>query len=75
MTPTESLRIQIKHWFKDYLDHNIEPVQIFEILWSESKVLKDDALDNYEKTSEIHDFMIGNLSPTDSDFDDLRTPI
>ncbi len=45
------------------------------MLLAESKVLKDDALDQYEKTSEIHDFMIGNLSPTDSDFDDLRTPI
>lgn len=75
MTPNESLRIQIKHWFKDCLDHNIEPVQIFEMLLSESKVLKDDARDSYEKTSEIHDFMLGNLSPTDSDFDDLRTPI
>jgi len=75
MTPHESLRIQLRHWFKDCLDHKIEPVQIFEMLLAESKVLKDDALDQYEKTSEIHDFMIGNLSPTDSDFDDLRTPI
>jgi hypothetical protein len=67
----EQLRQELQDWFRACLRAQIEPVHIFEMLLSESKNLKDSALDQYEKSSEIHDFMLGNLSPNDAEF---RTP-
>jgi hypothetical protein len=71
----KDLRAQLREWFVSCLSEDLEPVQIYEMLLSESKVCKDLARDHYEKTSEIHDFMIRNLSLDDPDFRDLRTPI
>lgn len=62
---TEGLRLQLRGWFKDCISHEIEPLEVYEMLLSESKVLKDNALDKYERTSEIHDLLIGNLSASD----------
>lgn len=64
----EDLRHQLRLWFASCLDAGLEPVQIFEMLLSESKLCKDRALDHYEQTSEIHDFLLGNLSIHDPDF-------
>tara|TARA_B100001094_G_scaffold327296_1_gene385205 strand:+ start:56396 stop:56602 length:207 start_codon:yes stop_codon:yes gene_type:complete len=65
---SEDLRQELRVWFLSCLNSGLEPIRIYEMLLSESKVLKDQALDDYEKTSEIHDFLIGNLSPDDPDF-------
>jgi len=65
---SEDLRLELRGWFLSCLNAGLEPIRIYEMLLSESKVLKDQALDDYEKTSEIHDFLIGNLSPDDPDF-------
>ena len=65
---SEELRHELRVWFSSCLDAGLEPVQIFEMLLSESKLCKDRALDHYEQTSEIHDFLLGNLSIHDSDF-------
>ena len=64
----EDLRHQLRFRFASCLDAGLEPVQIFEMLLSESKLCKDRALDHYEQTSEIHDFLLGNLSIHDPDF-------
>jgi len=69
----EELRQELRVWFSSCLDAGLEPLHIFEMLLSESKLCKDRALDHYEKTSEIHDFLLGNLLPSDPDFDDIRT--
>lgn len=63
----EQLRSELREWFESCLSANLEPIHIYEMLLSESKVCKDRALDHYEKTSEIHDLMLGNL--TQSDFE------
>ena len=62
---SDGLRLQLRGWFKDCISHEIEPLEMYEMLLSESKVLKDNALDKYERTSEIHDLLIGNLSASD----------
>jgi len=64
----EDLRHQLRLWFASCIRAELEPVQIFEMLLSESKTCKDRALDHYEQTSEIHDFLLGNLSIHDPDF-------
>ncbi len=63
----EQLRSELREWFESCLRANLEPIHIYEMLLSESKVCKDRTLDHYEKTSEIHDLMLGNL--TQSDFE------
>lgn len=62
---TDGLRLQLRGWYRDCISHEIEPLEVYEMLLSESKVLKDNALDKYERTSEIHDLLIGNLSAND----------
>jgi len=64
----EELRQELRVWFSSCLAANLEPIQIYEMLLSESKICKDRALEHYEQTSEIHDFLLGNLSIHDSDF-------
>ena len=61
----EELRYELRVWFSSCLERGIEPIQIYEMLLSESKICKDRALDHYEKTSEIHDLLIGNLTASD----------
>lgn len=61
----EELRQELRVWFNTCLERGLEPIHIYEMLLSESKICKDRALDHYEKTSEIHDLLIGNLSPSD----------
>ena len=62
---SEELRHELRVWFSSCLDAGLEPVQIFEMRLSESKLCKDRALDHYEQTSEIHDLLLGNLLPSD----------
>lgn len=64
----EDLRHELRVWLSSCLERGLEPVQIYEMLLSESKKCKDRALEHYEQTSEIHDFLLGNLSIHDSDF-------
>ena len=64
----EDLRQELRVWFASCLEAGLEPIQIFEMLLSESKTCKDRALEHYELTSEIHDFLLGNLSINDPDF-------
>lgn len=61
----EDLRYELRSWFSACIEKEVEPIQIYEMLLSESKICKDRALDHYEKTSEIHDLLIGNLLPSD----------
>lgn len=72
LTIQQDLRTQLREWFVSCLAQDLEPVQIYEMLLSESKTCKDLARDHYEKTSEIHDFLIRNLSIDDPYF---RTPV
>ena len=62
---SDGLRLQLRGWYQDCISHEIEPLEVYEMLLSESKVLKDNALNKYERTSEIHDLLIGNLSAND----------
>ena len=64
----EQLRAELRQWFISCLSANLEPVQVYEMLLSESNHCMKVARDNYEKTSEIHDFLIGTLSINDPDF-------
>lgn len=64
---TDGLRLQLRGWYRDCISHEIEPLEVYEMLLSESKLLKDNALTKYERTSEIHDLLIGNLSANDFD--------
>lgn len=61
----EELRQELRVWFSTCIEKEVEPIQIYEMLLSESKVCKDRALDCYERTSEIHDLLIGNLTASD----------
>ena len=61
----EELRQELRVWFNSCLEAEVEPIHVYEMLLSESKICKDRALDHYEKTSEIHDLLIGNLLPSD----------
>lgn len=61
----EELRYELRCWFSTCIEKEVEPLEIYEMLLSESKICKDRALDCYERTSEIHDLLIGNLSPSD----------
>lgn len=59
------LRYELRVWFSSCLERGLEPIQIYEMLLSESKICKDRALEHYEQTSEIHDLLIGNLTAND----------
>jgi hypothetical protein len=61
----EELRYELRCWFSACIEKEVEPIQIYEMLLSESKICKDRALDCYERTSEIHDLLIGNLTAAD----------
>ena len=61
----EDLRNELREWFSVCIERKVEPIQIYEMLLSESKICKDRALEHYERTSEIHDLLIGNLSAND----------
>jgi len=61
----EELRQELRVWFSSCLAAGLEPIHIYEMLLSESKICKDRALEHYEQTSEIHDLLIGNLLPSD----------
>lgn len=64
----EQLRAELRQWFVSCLTAELEPVQVYEMLLSESQNCMEVARDNYEKTSEIHDFLIGTLSINDPEF-------
>jgi len=61
----EDLRNELREWFNACIERKVEPIHIYEMLLSESKNCKDRALEHYERTSEIHDLLIGNLSAND----------
>ena len=61
----EDLRNELREWFNACIERKVEPIHIYEMLLSESKTCKDRALEHYERTSEIHDLLIGNLSAND----------
>lgn len=64
----DQLRAELRQWFVSCLSADLEPVQVYEMLLSESSQCMEVARDNYEKTSEIHDFLIGTLSINDPEF-------
>ena len=61
----EDLRNELREWFNACIERKVEPIHIYEMMLSESKIIKDRALEKYEQTSEIHDLLIGNLSASD----------
>ena len=44
---SDGLRLQLRGWYQDCISHEIEPLEVYEMLLSESKVLKDNALNKY----------------------------